>query len=583
MKDRGGRQVRLPRSSFFHRHRGAAGLAPAARLTTLVALLATTLLAGCTPPGLPAPIAPAASSAGGSFPAVAPSVTIGVDGAVQGFNPHAISDYSLADSAVAGLVLPSVSSVAADGTVTLNTDVVRKATVTTTPTSTGPFTVTYTLDRNASWSDGTPITAEDFSYLRDQMLVQPGTVDPAGYRLITGIVSKDAGKTVQVTFAQAVADWKTLFSPLLPSHILKDSPGGWTEGLAAGLPVSGNRYKMLGYDAVTGEITLVRNDKYWGTQPGPGTAVVRIGTSAALIAALHRGDLQAVLLQPNAADQQTLGEQVPASRRVVVPLPGTVQLVLNTVTGATADLQVRRAVAAAIDTQALRVVLDGGNTGGGAAANSLVTLGAGIPGPTAGTSAALADLAGAGYHRESLYMSKGGRILRLALTYSSLDPRMAAAAKLVQRQLAVVGIEVDLVRDDPRTMVNGRMALGVGDLGLVMVPRGPSDALAAGSAFGCPLTPTAGTPVNRAEPLPRAGNLSGLCLSELETLLARSATGQGTPAIDPVVSAALPVIQISRPSAIFAVSAPLAPIAARSGPGWVFSGPLAGLASWPLH
>ncbi len=51
-------------------------------------------------------------------------------------------------------------------------------------TSTDPFIVTYTLDRKASWSDGTPVTAEDFSYLRDQLLVQPGTVNPAGYQLI---------------------------------------------------------------------------------------------------------------------------------------------------------------------------------------------------------------------------------------------------------------------------------------------------------------------------------------------------------------------------------------------------------------
>ena len=225
MTDRGWRPVRRPRSG------------PRRGLLLAATLL---ILAGCTPPGLPAPIAPAASSVVGSIPATEAAVTIGIDGGVVGFNPHAIADYSLADAAVAELVLPSVSTVAADGSIQLNPDVVEKAEV----TATDPFTVTYTLDRNAAWSDGTPITAEDFSYLRDQMLVQPGTVDPAGYRLISSIVSRDAGKSVDVKFIHPVADWKTLFSPLLPSHILKDSPGGWTEGLANGLPVSGNRYKL---------------------------------------------------------------------------------------------------------------------------------------------------------------------------------------------------------------------------------------------------------------------------------------------------------------------------------------------------
>jgi ABC-type transport system substrate-binding protein len=317
--------------------------------------------------------------------------------------------------------------------------------------------------------------------------------------------------------------------------------------------------------------------------------VLRIGTSSALIAALHRGDLQAVVLQPGAADQETLNEQVPVARRVAVPLPGTVQLVLNTLSGATSDLGVRRAIAAALDTTALRSALDGGNPAGGSAVRSFVSLGgtgaagAGdMPGPGGDLPGALADLAAAGYHRESLYMSKSGAILRLTLTYSSLDAGMAAAAQLVQRQLAAVGIEIDLIREDPRTMVNARMAAGLGDLGLVMVPRGPSDALAAGSAFGCPLRP-AGQKSTSTTALPRAGNLSGLCLADLQTLLGQAASGWGVGPVDPVVSAAVPVVPISRPSAIFAVSAGLASIAAGAGPGWVFSGPLWGLPRWPAR
>ncbi len=330
------------------------------RLLAVAGLGLLVLAVGCTPPGLPAPIAPAASSVVGSVPAAEAAVTVGVDGAVVGFNPHAIADYSPAELAVAGLVLPSVSTVAADGAVELNRDLVEKAQV----TSGNPFTVTYTLNRNASWSDGTPITAEDFSYLRDQMLVQPGTVDPAGYRLIASIVSRDAGKSVDVIFVHRVADWETLFSPLLPSHILKDSPGGWTEGLSAGLPVSGNRYKMQSNDVATGEITLVRNDKFWGSQPGPPTAVIRIGTASALIDALGRGDLQAVLLQPDTANQRTLDQIVPVDRRTAVPLPGTVQLVFNTAAGATADRNVRAAVAAGLDLTQLRSALQGGNPAG---------------------------------------------------------------------------------------------------------------------------------------------------------------------------------------------------------------------------
>ena len=60
--------------------------------------------------------------------------------------------------------------------------------------------------------------------------VQPGTVGPAGYQLISAIRSRDAGKTVEVEFSQPFPDWPTLFSPLLPSHLMKDFPGGLGSG-----------------------------------------------------------------------------------------------------------------------------------------------------------------------------------------------------------------------------------------------------------------------------------------------------------------------------------------------------------------
>jgi len=546
----------------------------------VVAGTAALLLCGCTPPGLPAPIAPAESSAAGSIPTTDAGVTIGVDGAVTGFNPHAIADYSPAEMAVAGLVLPSVSTVAPNGSVELNRDLVEKAEV----TSTDPFTVTYTLDRNASWSDGTPITAEDFSYLRDQMLVQPGTVDPAGYRLIASIVSRNAGKSVDVTFVNPVADWAALFSPLLPSHLLKDSPGGWTQGLAAGIPVSGNRYKMQNNDTVTGEITLVRNDKFWGTQPRPATAVIRIGTATALIDALDRGDLQAVLLQPDAADQRTLDKIVPADRRAPVLLPGTIQLVFNTAGGATAQQKVRRAVAAGLDLPQLRAVLTGGNPDGGAAVPSLVTLSAVGSSQivTDDPDLAVADLVAAGYHRGPVYMSKNGEILRLTLTYRSDDPRLAAAAQLIQSQLEAIGVEVLLLRDSSSAAVDSRMALGRVDLGLVMVPRGPFDALAAGSAFDCPLPAAQQAGITPAAPLPRAGNLSGYCSAEVQPMLDRAASsGTVRPELNDALSADVPVLPITRPSATFAASALIAPQLGLSGPGWDFSGPLTGLPVWP--
>ena len=169
-------------------------------------------------------------------------------------------------------------------------------------TSQDPFTVTYTLDRKASWSDGTPITAEDFSYLRDQLLVQPGTVDPAGYQLISADpLAGRRARRWRSSSPSRFPDWQTLFSPLLPSHLMKDFPGGWGAALGADLPLSANRYKMNSYDPVTGQISWRATTSTGATPPATGGRGAAAGRPADLLAAYSRGDVQALWFAPDAA------------------------------------------------------------------------------------------------------------------------------------------------------------------------------------------------------------------------------------------------------------------------------------------
>jgi len=461
-------------------------------------------VAACTPPNLPPPIAPSGATSVPGTPPGAGTIVVGMDGSsgpISGFNPHAIADFSQATQAVASLVLPSAFVVQPDGSTAPDPDVVDSARV----TSQDPFTVTYTLDRKASWSDGTPITAEDFSYLRDQLVAQPATVDPAGYRLIRQIRSRDAGKTVEVEFAAEFADWQTLFSPLLPSHIMKDFPGGWGAALNADIPVSGNRYKMSSYDPVTGQVLLARNDKYWGTPPGPAAVVLRLGDPTDLIAAFSRGDVQALWLEPDADTVASVEESIPAERRTTVPLPATTQLIFNTTTGPTASADLRAAIAAGVSPAIVGTDLSGGWVDGAAAVTSQVRLPAQGVDSDASTStgAVNADatvaqdkLTAAGYLRNGLYATRNGEVLRLTLGYPTGNPRVATAARTIQRQLGLIGIEVDLLADNAPNLLENRVAAGSLDLALVALPRGSKDAVAAASAFGCPRpgTTTGGEP-----------------------------------------------------------------------------------------
>lgn len=563
-------------------------------------LVACLLAAGCTPPNLPAPIAPTGGTSVSSAPPAPGTLVIGLDGTsgpITGFNPYAVADYSPASQAVDSLVLPSAFVMAADGTVGSDPDVVDWVAV----TSLNPFTVTYLLDRKASWSDGAPITAEDFSYLRDQLLVQPGTVASAGYRLISAIRSRDAGKTVEVEFAEPFPAWRGLFSPLLPSHLLKDSPGGWSSALDSDLPLSGNRYRMTSYDPVTGQVALARNDKYWATPPGPPAVVLRLGHPSDLLAAFNRGDVQALWFAPGEAMGQDIADQVPDDQRTVLPTPSSVQLVMNTGAGPTADTDVRAAIAAALDPTALTAALTADWADGGLPVTSQVALpvdGGPPDRPIVTNDPAVAQerLSAAGYHRNGVYVARNGQILRLRLGYPSGQPRAAATARLIQQQLGAAGIEVDLFPDAAADLIESGVAAGTLDLSLINLTRGSTDSVAAATAFGCPMADPLGigstaspsgdasAPVAPSAPgASRTGNLSGYCQASTQRVLAEGLTGQLPVAeADPGLWVDLPVFPLMQPQAVLAVSPALRPVLAGDHPGWSWTGPLAGLAGWPV-
>lgn len=650
--------------------------------------------AACTPPGLPEPqppdpssssattasssgTSPSSSGAATTPAAEDPSLTIGLDAVVTGFNPYAIADASTATTAVAALTLPSVSVVDAAGRRQLDGTVITSASV----TSTDPFTVTYEISRAASWSDGTPVTAEDFRYLRDQLQQQTGVRGAAPYALITGIDSAAAGKQVSITFSTPVADWQTLFSPLLPAHILKDAPGGFLGGLSGGVPVTAGPYRFSGFDAVTGEITLRRNDKYWADQPGPNGVVLRLGTPTELVAALGRGDVQAVLLEPGNAAAQQLSALIPPSDRTVVPLAASVTLVMDTTAGATASADVRRAIAAGLVPDVLDDAYTGSRPDGLLPEGSPVQLPAvdsgaqtRPPGVFADPAAAAEALAAAGWERGAgAAVLKDGTPLTLTLGYPTRIPALARTARLIQTQLGRIGISVDVVADNDVIARLGQPAAGGRhvDLALLEVPRGTSDSIEAISSYGCPVggaAPTVTTPqttgtstsssagtrtttasgtsggasgtgtaspagtdatptttttgttdpaastvgtaveessvvdpgtagTTTANPpgsggavtdLRHGANLAGWCNAELQpTLLQLLADGtegsagrQALGDVGTAVLAALPVIPLGQPQAVFAVAAELRSVLSGSRAGWLWTGPLAGLAGW---
>ena len=72
----------------------------------------------------------------------------------------------------------------------------------------GAFTLTYRLRSDAIWSDGTPMTSTDVWYTWRARLDTAGTLDTAGYQLITAVNTDDPQVAV-VTFSEPYAPWRT--------------------------------------------------------------------------------------------------------------------------------------------------------------------------------------------------------------------------------------------------------------------------------------------------------------------------------------------------------------------------------------
>lgn len=401
-------------------------------------------------------------------PKVPSRIVVGVEHIAGGYNPHLLADSSTITSALATLLLPSVFRPAAEGESekrVLDTTVMSAAEV----TSTEPFTVSYQIRDEASWSDGAPIAAEDFIYLAEAMKNRPGVVDPAGYRLISDIRSSDGGKHVEVEFAAPYPAWRTLFDNLLPAHLLKDAPGGWPNALSGEFPAYGGAFAIKSIDMARGEIVLQRNERYWGDPAGVDQIVLRRTEQQDMAAALRSGTIQLALASTDETGLtlfQQLGKKV---RLQTLQRPRIATALLRPTSAQLSDDRVRAAVAALLDRETLIEV----GTAGGSSAELHADAQVRAPSdpdyqatiPTDGVLAkqlpekAAALLEEAGYSRVDGMWRKNGKPLTLVIATPGDREPYTRIAEAMAGQLASAGIDVRTEYAKPRPLFGGPLAI----------------------------------------------------------------------------------------------------------------------------
>jgi ABC-type transport system substrate-binding protein len=375
-------------------------------------------------------------------------LVVGVGELPGGFNPHLLAHLGPVTTALATLVLPSVFRPDAGGVMRLDETIATSAEV----VAAEPFTVSYELNLEASWSDNAPIAAEDFVYLWERMREEPGVADAAGYRLITDVRSRAGGKAVDVVFAHAYPAWPELFADLLPAHLLKDAPGSWLGATTGGLPASGGPFRIGTLDRARGLVELTRNDLYWDTPAVLDTLVLQQLGDVDLSAGLASGDVDIALPDADAALRTALGGLQPAPRTQLAPQPVVVQLGMRSDGGPLADPRARQGLGALIDREAVRA-----GVSSDALAADAFGLAPSEPGyqPTAPQGApARPDpvaagqlLAQAGWSRDLTTgrWAVAGAPVRLVLGAAAERPDDLTVARLVAEQLDTAGIDVEIV------------------------------------------------------------------------------------------------------------------------------------------
>ncbi|KFG04727.1 ABC transporter family substrate-binding protein [Streptomyces scabiei] len=218
------------------------------------------------------------------------------------------SDADPTTARVAGAVLPSMYRLDASGRPQLNTDYLESAKV----VAREPRQVVlYKLHQEAVWSDGREIGAADFAAQWRALSGKDAaywTARNAGYERIEKIERGDNDLEVRVTFARPYADWKSLFSPLYPKQVM-GTPDSFNDGARKKLKVTAGPFALKEVDRKGGEVTLVRNPRWWGRTPKLSELVLRAVPRAERAEALAEDKVDIAEVDSAQAERITLASR----------------------------------------------------------------------------------------------------------------------------------------------------------------------------------------------------------------------------------------------------------------------------------
>jgi peptide/nickel transport system substrate-binding protein len=390
--------------------------------------------------------------------AVGGTSVVHLGGPWSGFNPNTPAGAASSTPALLVSVLPSAYVINPKLVPQVNTDLL----VSVEATSTSPLTIQYVINPKAVWSDGVPVTADDFVYA--WLSQRGGAVDvdgqpdqvasTLGYRDVASVTGSHRGRTVTVVFATPFTDWRVLFDHMVPAHIARRV--GWNTGFDRFDPttVLSAGPMLVRSVSADGTAVLVRNPSWWGTK-----AVLTMVTVSdrqddpSWVGPLVTTD--DAVSQPGSFSLASLDSvsALPNAQSAVKPSLAFESLEFNVRSAVGGKAAARQAVAHALDRTALLAKVFGSvdptltvNEDHLAAAWQTSYSASTAAGEYATVHLATTDklLATLGYDRDTggLYTDAAGRPLVLRMAVEEGDPWIETTAAAVVAQLRTDGISV---------------------------------------------------------------------------------------------------------------------------------------------
>lgn len=377
------------------------------------------------------------------------------------------------------------------------------STSTTTPTSTS----TTTPGSSSSSSSSSATTSATTAATATSLPGATGTTGPAvGYRQIQSVTSSGHGHTVTIVFKTPYADWQSLFDYLLPANVLERT--GWDPSCKTvdpAIDLSAGPFEIT--KVVPGqEVVLERNPRWWQSQPALARIVIRIAKSPEELAQwLANGTIDVALPQGYSESYLESVTSQPSIESQSQVSTTFLELEMSTTSTVTVPVDVRQAIAHAIDRQSLvddtvgwadttivpsESFLDAQNQNGYTAHKPPPLQVSSEPGYSSSTSPSTASstfpttadlsttaklLTSLGYFKDAAghWELPDGKELSLRMAVDDGDSWAVAAAPEIVRQLAAAGIAVSQTAEASAQAAGEALSSGAVDLALLPLHSSP--------------------------------------------------------------------------------------------------------------